>query len=1373
MKRLVKSAGLLCLLGIATTVRATDPAWWTNSETRIIDPNADHSTSANYAPANIGQLKSIAAAAKIHLDENLAGGAGTNIDNLINGFSTDPSVNYAPANIGQLKAVAQPFYDRLIAAGYDTKQNLINHGYTNTWSSAYPWDTNNPVPTSANYAPVNMGQLKSVFSFDLSNFNIANIDNNNNGLPDWWEQAYFPGVSIALNQLVPGSSGLTYQDLYNWEQQQDQSSTVGDGIPDSWKEAHGIDTNDPNAANEDPDNDGFVNADEYDADTDPQNPDTDNDGILDGQDLYPKIPNLSTPWLNVDVPSLDAMVASGVWDNSKVDYTRIQLQWQNSQNNPSGYIVERRINSAVWETLATITSTRYDDQGLLANQRYEYRITAFRDTGGQRIYSDSAVAYYDVPENLAIDSQTSQYTGSKISGYSEFIPSNPPKYYQVRDESETYSNSTSGSASGLTETETWNWTITSHDERDVSAGTWLESYSYKNFYTDHQSWSDGYSDGTYTDQTTYNWLTQERVKGKPFRSNTGSTSEEIDTNNSSWTKTDGSQSSSSNLTIAGDYANSEAFTTASGDAPAWNSDGYDDIANVDYSGQSNYSSADNEYVNGTLKSQKRTSIGTTEASDGTWSGTRTDDGVSSSMGGPAWSGGGAGDPWFVGAVAVSPTEMDASNPNGTGSISGSITLSDEYTTQDLISDTISNLPDYNGKWDSAFMSALAVRSLSKDEATFTVSKVKYRITANPSAPFTLKWCEVFIPEDDPNTDQDESLNVKIVAERSWTLGAGNNSSEYEITDALTEERNGIYQIIMQPVNISVSDIGDAGKNIAGDESNPGKVVLIDDGDTDNDGIPDYADGYNLFPAITQSASSAGSSFTHIAVDLTTFDPDHAKIRFTYSASDPMQVTSTATNPFTLPSNGSLRIWLKDGSDQRNGLPIAAGGDFIQPGVDYTLSQLGLTGPTTVLSCYVEVVKPSVVVADMPIKVEVDPTGSMGYVWSDELRFTGDKLSWFVTDYQGGKTMEVESFAPCTVTDLVHYESTYGLSRSFYSKYYAVISDPRTSLRNITINNHPVPLTLTDGQYKSSNFVPIIPGSTIDIDDKSAIFVPVIAGQFSTFQYNASGTVDNLSQVRRSYREANEISAACEQAGKVNLPTENTAQLRGNGVYNRMKAILLAQASKTILAGVRVNDLTGEVVSIDRNLTPTTTPAINDTTDIDFLILKEGESLKVGDIWDPNKIARIYEVKITSTGRLDKDQRDRLLALVNKKEDLMVTWGKYSWVGEGDDVKLLFSARNYIFRGLAIFGAATAIMQTLQASDDLESVEDNSIKYRNDLQRGEAEAAMLDLTTLGSQMDQFTDEIAALDPSGISAGLIKGVNHKQLEDNLNQLIHDNL
>ena len=61
--------------------------------------------------------------------------------------------------------------------------------------------------------------------------------------------------------------------------------TDGDGIPDGYELAHGMNPNDPVDAMEDFDRDGLTNLQEYQRGTDPRNADTDGDGLKDGDEV--------------------------------------------------------------------------------------------------------------------------------------------------------------------------------------------------------------------------------------------------------------------------------------------------------------------------------------------------------------------------------------------------------------------------------------------------------------------------------------------------------------------------------------------------------------------------------------------------------------------------------------------------------------------------------------------------------------------------------------------------------------------------------------------------------------------------------------------------------------------------------------------------------------------------------------------------------------------------------------------------------------------------------------------------------------------------------------------------------------------------------
>jgi len=173
---------------------AQAPAWW---QTRgVIDTNLPAN---DYAPVTQGQIKWMALNAYLELDEKCGAGAG--VTAVINSFSL--ANNNLAANIGQVKYVAYPFYERLY------ELNLTNNAMPAGMTGRYPWSGK---PRTNDYAIANIGQVKYVFSFNLSEIKL---DSDHDGLSDEDEIRY-------------GT------DPYN-------PDTDGDGLSDGWEVMHGTD----------------------------------------------------------------------------------------------------------------------------------------------------------------------------------------------------------------------------------------------------------------------------------------------------------------------------------------------------------------------------------------------------------------------------------------------------------------------------------------------------------------------------------------------------------------------------------------------------------------------------------------------------------------------------------------------------------------------------------------------------------------------------------------------------------------------------------------------------------------------------------------------------------------------------------------------------------------------------------------------------------------------------------------------------------------------------------------------------------------------------------------------------------------------------
>jgi len=147
------------------------------------------------------------------------------------------------------------------------------------------------------------------------------------------------------------------------------------------------------------------------------------------------------------------------------------------------------------------------------------------------------------------------------------------------------------------------------------------------------------------------------------------------------------------------------------------------------------------------------------------------------------------------------------------------------------------------------------------------------------------------------------------------------------------------------------------------DRNPGKIVMLNDGDEDADGIPDFAD----FEITTKG--NAPPRFAEVHCRLKTPLADELRFKLLYSGSDPARTTASG------PAKGALRLWKKSAEELRSPAAVKDGGDFLAPSrsndPDSWYSVADLFGPEGTAIFHLEAVN--------PISTPHDPTTTVRIV----------------------------------------------------------------------------------------------------------------------------------------------------------------------------------------------------------------------------------------------------------------------------------------------------------------------------------------------------------------------------------------------------------
>ena len=208
------------------------------------------------------------------------------------------------------------------------------------------------------------------------------------------------------------------------------------------------------------------------------------------------------------------------------------------------------------------------------------------------------------------------------------------------------------------------------------------------------------------------------------------------------------------------------------------------------------------------------------------------------------------------------------------------------------------------------------------------------------------------------------------------------------------------------------------------DTNPGKLIPVNDNDFDFDNIADYYDGYD-------GKSLAGVSFVQLAVDVPSVDLTKLKIRFEYNASNPASVTTDTQSQgsgdgggslwttrdgkiYKLPSGskgtrGQMRLWTKDGGEARSSGSVLNDGDFIPDDTWIEFSKLNGGSEETSITLFIEGITYSSFPGDDEIKFDLDINGdgTMDVDDADTVKVTA--IDVYLKNGSGGGFLERDDY----------------------------------------------------------------------------------------------------------------------------------------------------------------------------------------------------------------------------------------------------------------------------------------------------------------------------------------------------------------------------
>jgi hypothetical protein len=482
---------------------------------------------------------------------------------------------------------------------------------------------------------------------------------------------------------------------------------------------------------------------------------------------------------------------------------------------------------------------------------------------------------------------------------------------------------------------------------------------------------------------------------------------------------------------------------------------------------------------------------------------------------------------------------------------------------------------------------------------------------------------------------------------------------------------------------------DAIEDIAGVDATPGLYLQVQDEDSDGDGLVNWADGFNgIGDELAVDDVSAGATFAPLwfRIPEAVYAPD-ATLEIIYSASDP---SAAVMDPHYLswdrPTDGHLRIWTKDAFLPRNRHAVQDGGDYVAPTSrtlrHYTLAELGLEPGDNLL--FLEAIRESTTTAQQAITFRLTPRLAgkpAAFTIADTVRVTTARIEVLADNRDGTPAFPTFSL---TATPMPNPNAGLsGLVPDITQAYTINVYDPRgpQTIHTTYVAGTPLPLVQSGtARYTTPQFL-AVPEEDLPLIDADlpveglldgplhpsdvigqAIVVPV-SGTVVQIRYNGKATLSSITSGIMEAADAlftevgAEVAKSMEDFDPLNRNGKNIA---GNadgvpGKYDPKHAGALGIEFEARLhrrfreLAAQGNALAGQFLSgivIDRTNGNVVAQAVEGTTQVDVLFVKQGYAPEVGKRLDTTKVL-VYEVKTSAAGDVPRDQLNRLKTLTGQ------------------------------------------------------------------------------------------------------------------------------